>query len=151
MKKIMLSLLLLTATLFAENVYSLTLNEKTDSVYPKLMASLAKNHLMVVSEINILEKFKKAGLPAKFGKEFNTNNLTAIRAIIACNGYFGNYIANSDPKMMALCPVRLTVLENNGKTMIVFVKPTTVSADSKAANMVAKLEAKVISAIEAIK
>jgi len=151
MKKIILVLLLTLTSLMADGIYKLTLNEKSDIVYTKLMKSLDSNHLVVVSEIDILGKFKKAGLPEKFGKEFNTNNLTAIKAIIACNGYFGNYIANADINMMGLCPVRLTVVEQNGKTTILFVKPTAVSGDSKANLMIAKLEAKVISAINAVK
>ena len=151
MKKLLLTLLLMLTPLMADSVYKLTLNEKVDSVYTKLMSSLDNNHLIVVTEIDILGKFKKAGLPKKFGKEFNTNNLTAIKAIIACNGYFGNYIANADPDMMGLCPVRITLIEKDGKTTILFVKPTTVSGNSKANKMIAKLESKVISAINTVK
>ena len=151
MKKLLLTLLLMLTPLMADGVYKLTLSEKSTTVYTKLLKSLDENHLIVVSEIDILGKFKKAGLPKKFGKEFNTNNLTAIKAVIACNGYFGNYIANADANMMGLCPVRITLVEKNGKTTILFVKPTSVSGKSKANAMIAKLEAKVISAINALK
>ena len=151
MKKIALILVLMVSSLMADGVYSLTVDEKSSVVYEKLLKSLDKNHLIVVSEIDILDKFKKAGLPKKFGKEFNTNKLTAIKAVIACNGYFGNYIANADPKMMALCPVRITLIEQEGKTTVVFVKPTNVSNSSDAKAMIAKLQKKVIMAIEAVK
>ena len=151
MKKALLVLLLVSTSLFADAIYSLTLKQNSNTVYNKLMASLADNHLVVVSEIDILAKFKQAGLPAKFADEFNTNNLTAIKAIIACNGYFGNYISNEDPKMMALCPIRITLYEKAGETTIVYVKPTSVMADTKASEMIVKLEAQVIKAIEAAK
>ena len=151
MKKLLLTLLVLLTPLMADGVYKLHLNTPSNIVYTKLLKSLDKNHLIVVSEIDILAKFKKAGLPQKFKKEFNTNNLTAIKAVIACNGYFGNYIANADPEMMGLCPVRITLIEENGKTTILFVRPTAVSGNSKANKMIAKLEAKVISAINSIK
>ncbi|MFK5938632.1 MAG: DUF302 domain-containing protein [Sulfurimonas sp.] len=151
MKKLILTLLLLLSPLMADGIYKLTLNQKADVVYTKLLASLDNNHLIIVSEINILEKFKHAGLPEKFGKEFNSNNLTTIKAIIACNGFFGNYIANADPDMMGLCPIRLTIVEKNGKTTILFVKPTNVGSTSRAKGMIEKLEKKVISAIEAVK
>ena len=151
MKKLILTLLLLLSPLMADGVYKLTLNQKAEVVYNKLLTSLDENHLIVVAEINILEKFKHVGLPKKFGKEFNTNNLTTIKAIIACNGFFGNYIANADPDMMGLCPIRLTVIEKDGKTTILFVKPTNVSRASKAKVIIAKLEKKVISAIEVLK
>ena len=151
MKKLILVLLLLLSPLMADGVYKLTLNQKSDVIYPKLLASLDANYLILVSEINILEKFKHAGLPKKFGKDFNTNNLTSIKAVIACNGFFGNFISNADPSMMGLCPVRITVIEKDGKTTILFVKPTAVSGDSKANKIIEKLEAKVIFAIEALK
>ena len=151
MKKLILTLLLLLSPLMADGVYKLTLNQKADVVYAKLLTSLDKNALRVVAEIDILAKFKHAGLPEKFADEFNTNKLTTIKAIIACNGFFGNYIANADPEMMGLCPIRLTVIEKDGKTTILFVKPTNVSHDSKAKSIIALLEKKVISTIEAIK
>lgn len=151
MKKVLFTLLLLLAPLMADGVYKLHLHQKSDVVYAKLLKSLDKNHLIVISEIDILAKFKQAGLPKKFGKEFNTNELTAIKAVIACNGYFGNYIANADPEMMGLCPVRITLIEKDGKTTIMFVKPTAVSGNSKANKMIQKLEAKVIAAINTLK
>lgn len=151
MKKLILTLLLLLSPLMADGVYKLTLNQKADVVYAKLMTSLDNNYLIVISEIDILAKFKHAGLPEKFADEFNTNKLTTIKAIIACNGFFGNYISNADPDMMGLCPIRLTVIEKDGKTTILFVKPTNVSHDSKAKSVIALLEKKVISAIEAVK
>ena len=137
--------------LMADGVYKLSVNQKRDVVYKKLLQSLDENHLVVVSEINILQKFKKVGLPKMFGDEFNTNNLTAIKAIIACNGYFGNYISNADSAMLALCPIRITVIERNGKTMILYVKPTAVSGNSKANKIIQKLENKVISSINSVK
>jgi len=151
MKKIILTLLLLLSPLIADGMYKLTLNEKSAVVYPKLLASLDAHYLFVVTKIDILKKFKHAGLEKKFGKNFNTNNLTSIKAIIACNGFFGNSIANTDPSMMGLCPVRITVIEQDGKTTILFVKPSLIADDSKAHAIVKKLEAKVISSIEAIK
>ena len=151
MKKLILTLLLLLSPLMADGVYKLTLDQKADVVYKKLLTSLDDNYLIVVAEINILEKFRHAGLPEKFGDEFNTNKLTTIKAIIACNGFFGNSIANADKDMMGLCPIRLTVIEKDGKTTILFVKPTNVSRASKAKAIIAKLEKKVISAIEAVK
>jgi len=151
MKKLILTLLLLLSPLMANGMYKLTLNQKSAFVYPKLLASLDANHLVVISQIDILAKFKHAGLPKKFGKDFNTNNLTAIKAIIACNGGFGNAIANADTNMMGLCPIKLTMIEKDGKTTILFVKPSNIAQGSKAEVIAKKLEAKVISAIEALK
>jgi len=149
MKKIVL-LLALSLSLWANSVYVKTFDAPMKEVYTKLLASFDASKLIVVSEINILDKFHHAGLPEKFGKNFNTNNLTGIKAIIACNGWFGNEVANSDPLMMGFCPIRVTVIEKEGKTSILFVKSTIAPKDSKAYPTLEKLSAKVIKAIETI-
>ena len=151
MKKIVLLLLALSFSLWADAVYSKTYNTPMSELYPKVLSSFDNAHLIVVSEIDILAKFKAAGLPEKFGKEFNTNNLTGIKAIIACNGWYGNAVANSDPEMMAFCPVRVTLIEKDGKTTVTYVRATVASKESKAYAILEKLEAKVIKAIEAVK
>jgi len=140
----------LSFSLWANSVHIKTLNAPINEVYAKVLASFEHSHLMVVSEINILEKFKEAGLPKKFGKNFNTNELTGIKAIIACNGWFGNEVANADPHMMGFCPIRVTIIEKDSKTSILFVKPTVAPQNSKAYAILEKLEAKVISAIDAV-
>jgi len=150
MKKIIL-LLTLSLSLWAESVYVKTIDAPMTTVYEKVLSTLGHADLIVVSEINILEKFKKAGLPEKFAKNFNTNELTGIKAIIACNGWFGNEIANADPLMMGFCPIRLTVIEKDGKTSILFVRPSVAPKDSTAYAILKKLETKVITAIEAVK
>ena len=149
MKKLLL-ILSLSLSLYANSVYVKTLDAPINEVYTKLLASFDNNHLIVVSEINILEKFKGAGLPEKFGKNFNTNKLTGIKAIIACNGWFGNEIANADPLMMGFCPIRVTLIEEDGKTSVLFVRSSVAPKDSKAYAILEKLEAKVIGAIEKV-
>jgi hypothetical protein len=148
MKKIFLTILLLSLSLWADAVYTKTYDEPMSKIYPKLLASFDNASLIVISEIDILAKFKAAGLPEAFGKEFNTNNLTGIKTVIVCNGWFGNEIANSDPLMMAFCPVRVTLIEQDGKTSIMYVRPSVAPKDSKAYLLLKKLEDKVISAVE---
>lgn len=152
MKKLLVLLFTLSITLLADSsVFTKTFDAPMAKVYPKIMNSFDNAHLIVVSEIDILAKFKAAGLPEKFGKKFNTNNLTGIKAIIACNGWFGNAVANTDPEMMAFCPVRVTLVEKDGKTSVMYVRATVASKESKAYPVLEKLEAKVIQAIEAAK
>ena len=150
MKKLLL-ILSFSLSLWANGVYVKTVDAPLNEVYTKLLSSFDKANLVVVSEINILEKFKHAGLPEKFGKNFNTNNLTGIKAIIACNGWFGNEVANADPLMMGFCPIRVTLIEKDGKTSILFVKPTLAPKSSSAYAILKKLDTKVISAINAVK
>ena len=151
MKKTIFLLLTLSLTLFADAVYTKTYDAPMEKVYTKVLTAFDNAHLIVVSEIDILAKFKAAGLPKKFGKNFNTNKLTGIKAIIACNGWFGNEVANADPKMMAFCPVRVTLIEQDGKTTVTYVRASVASKESKAYPTLVKLEAKVIKAIESVK
>jgi len=150
--KIILSLIFLFAiNLFAENnVYTRTYNTPFKTVYPKLLQAMNSANLIVVSEINILEKFKAAGLPKAFGSNFNTNNLTEIKAVIVCNGWFGNEVANRDPQMMAFCPIRITVIEKNHQTTVTYVKATSAPKNSKAYSTLEKLTKKVIYVIDSL-
>lgn len=150
MKKILI-IMSLSLGLWANSVYVKTYDKPMTEVYTKLLSSFDSAHLVVVTEINILEKFKGAGLPEKFGKNFNTNNLTGIKAIIACNGWFGNEVANTDPKMMGFCPIRVTVVEQEGKTSVLFVRSSVAPKESPAYAILEKLESKVIAAIDAVK
>ena len=149
MKKILL-VCLLAISLWASksNVYSVTYNSSIDTVEKNLLTHFKSVKLVVPWKLDILEEFKKKGLDKKFGDKFNTAKLSSVRTIIACNGKFGNMIINADAKMMAYCPVRITLTEKDGKTTILFVRPSSAPRDSKAYKLLVKLEKKVIKAIE---
>ncbi len=146
-----LIILSLSMSLWANSVYVKTFDKPMDEVYGKLLNVFEESYLIVVSEINILEMFKDAGLPETFGKNFNRNNLTGIKAIIVCNGWFGNEISNADPEMMGFCPIRLTVIEKEGKTSILFVRSSVAPKDSPAYGILEKLDSKVVGAIDSVK
>ena len=150
MKKILI-IMSLSLSLWANSVYVKTFDASMAEIYTKLLGTFDAAHLIVVTEINILEKFKDAGLPQKFGKNFNTNNLTGIKAIIACNGWFGNEVANADPLMMGFCPIRVTVIEQEGKTSVLYVRASVAPKESSAYGILEQLESKVITAIDAVK
>jgi len=150
MKKILI-IMSLSLSLWANSVYVKTFDAPMAEIYTKLLGTFDAAHLIVVTEINILEKFKDAGLPQKFGKNFNTNNLRGIKAIIACNGWFGNEVANADPLMMGFCPIRVTVIEQDGKTSVLYVRASVAPKESSAYGILEQLESKVITAIDAVK
>jgi uncharacterized protein (DUF302 family) len=146
MKKLLL-LLALSATLFAQNVYVKKFDVPMGVVEKNLEKAFSSNNLIVISQIDILEKFKAAGLEKTFGKDFNTNQLTGIKAMIICNGGFGNAVANADPEMMGFCPVRITITEKDGKTSVTYVK-SSAPESSKAYEILQKLDEAVIASIE---
>lgn len=148
--KIVLLACMLSLSLWAtqSNVYVKTFNNPINEVEENLLIQFEVDKLVVVWKLDILEEFKKKGLDKKFGKNFNTAGLTGVRTLVACNGKFGNGIINADSNMMAYCPVRITLTEKDGKTSVLFVRPSSAPKDSKAYNTLVKLEQKVIAAIE---
>jgi uncharacterized protein (DUF302 family) len=150
MKKILIMCLLSLSLWAAEtNVYKVVYNSPVDKVLANILAKFATEQLVVVWQLDILEEFKAKGLDKKFGADFNTAGLTAVKTLVACNGMLGNGIINSDSDMMAFCPIRITLTEKDGKTSVLYARPTSAPKDSKAYPMLVKLEKKVISAIEA--
>ena len=147
MKKILL-MCVLSLSLWANSVYTVTYDKGISEVETAILANFKKSKLVVVWKLDILAEFKKKGLDKKFGENFNTAGLTGVRTIVACNGKFGNTIINADSTMMAYCPVRITMTEKDGKTTVLFVRPSAAPQDSKAYPLLVKLEKKVIGAIE---
>jgi uncharacterized protein (DUF302 family) len=149
MKKIILVCLMALSLWGAKsNVYTVTYNSSIDTVEKNMLDTFKAKKLVVVWQLDILEEFKKKGLDKKFGAKFNTAGLTSVRTLVACNGKFGNNIINADSRMMAYCPVRITLTEKDGKTTVLFVRPSSAPRDSKAYKLLVKLEKKVINAIE---
>jgi len=75
-----------------------------------------------IYELDLIERFKKAGYAKKLGKEFNKNNVKSVKTLLLCNGYVGNKVSNIYPTMMGVCPIRVTLISNGNRTKVVFVK-----------------------------
>ncbi|MCK9455128.1 MAG: DUF302 domain-containing protein [Sulfurimonas sp.] len=149
MKKILLVCLLSLAVWASEsNVYKVSYNSSVDKVLENMLAKFKEEKLVVVWQLDILEEFKTKGLDKKFGKNFNTAGLSAVRTLVACNGKFGNDIINADADMMAYCPIRITLTEKDGVTTVLYVRPSSAPRDSKAYQALVQLEKKVTKAIE---
>ncbi|ORU90082.1 MAG: hypothetical protein A6F71_03740 [Cycloclasticus sp. symbiont of Poecilosclerida sp. M] len=69
--------------------------------------------------------------------------------MVFCNGWYANKVSNADPKMLALCPIRLTVIEKDGTSSVLFVKPTAVGQGSEALPVLQEIEDTIIKAIDA--
>jgi len=68
--------------------------------------------------------------------------------MVFCNGGYANAVSNADPSMLALCPLRLTLIERNGSTTALFARPTVIAADSPARKVLEKVEKDVITVIK---
>jgi hypothetical protein len=146
-RMIALSLLLLGACVVhaADNVFVLRVDKPVDAIYDTLYKSLEDAHFFVVLEPNIGKNISR--FSERWGENYNRNELSAIRSMVFCNGWYANEVSNRDPEMLALCPLHLTLVEKDGSTRALFARPTVVGAGSPALEVLQELEADVIRAI----
>jgi uncharacterized protein (DUF302 family) len=117
-----------------------------DTAYPVIYQALEDNRFYVVFEPDIQKNL--AGFAERWGEDYNRNALEGIRAMVFCNGWYANQVSNADPGMMALCPLHITLIQQAGKTRVLFVRPTHVAAGSDAEAIAGELEQAVADAIE---
>jgi uncharacterized protein (DUF302 family) len=124
-----------------------TLELDLESAYKNIYNSLEENNLFVVFEPDIGKNL--AGFSARWGADYNRNQLQGIRAMVFCNGWYANQVSNLDPELLALCPLHITLYRQDDITHVVFVRPTHVGMGSVATKLMEELEAKVKTAVEA--
>ena len=135
-----------TANTPEPRVYKKTVKGEFTETYKKVFTALENNGYFVVFEPNIgknLSHFEQ-----RWGKDYNKNQLEAIRSMVFCNAWYANEVSNLDPDMMALCPLHITLTHKNGVTAILFVRPSQVAIASPAKAIAEEMEQDVIRAIE---
>ena len=138
-------ILLSNAAFAAPEIYKVTTDKSVSDIYSGLKDALEEERLFVVFEANIGRSI--SGFKEKWGENYNRNKLSEIRSLVFCNGWFANEVSNKDPDMLALCPLKITLIEKSGKTSALFVLPTSVAGDSPAAETLSEVENKVKSAL----
>lgn len=147
-------LMLLVTTLFCAGqaladstmIYEKDVKGDMETTYKQVFTSLENNGYYVLFEPNIgrnLANFKQ-----RWGKEYNTNKLEAIRSMIFCNAWYANRIGNADPQMLALCPLHISLVYKDGVTRIMFIRPSLVATGSPAEKIALEMEQDVIRTIE---
>lgn len=135
-----------TATDVPQGVYRQQVNKPLADVYDNVYKSLEEARFFVVFEPNIganLARFSK-----KWGDDYNRNNLTAIRSMVFCNGWYANKVSNLDPDMLGFCPLHLSLIERDGKTVVLFNRPSAIAKNSPAAVLLMTIETEVIEAVQ---
>ena len=89
-----------------------------------------------------------ASYKERWGKDYNKNQLEAIRSMVFCNAWYANQMSNADPQMLALCPLHISLVYKEGITRILFVRPSLVATGSPAEKIALELEQDVIRTIE---
>ena len=127
-------------------VFEHTVDKPMSKVYPAMQASFEDSRFFVVDELNIGKNL--SNFSEKWGDDYNRNKLTGFRSIVFCNGWYANEVSNADPTMLALCPLRMTLIEKQGSTRILFARPTVIAGDSPARKILSRVEADVIAVIK---
>lgn len=145
---VFLCVFLFNTAVCADNtaVYRQQVDKPVDEVYGSVYKSLEEARFYVVFEPDIgdnLSRFSK-----KWGDKYNQNNLTAIRSMVFCNGWYANKVSNVDPDMLGFCPLHLSLIERDGKTTVLFNRPSIMAKDSPARNIFKTIESEVIAAIK---
>jgi len=129
------------------NVRVWEIDRDLETAYPVIYQTLEEHRFFVVFEPNIQKNL--SGFAERWGENYNRNQLQGIRAMVFCNGWYANEVSNADPDMMALCPLHITLVQQAGKTRVLFVRPTVVAKGSKAEPVASELEQGVVKALDA--
>jgi len=128
------------------NIYKQTAGAPMDKVYPAVYASLEKARFFVVFEPQISKNLQH--FAEKWGDNHNRNKLDSIRSMVFCHAWYANEVSNKDPDMLALCPLRIGLYEKQGRTTVVFSRPSVIAANSPALGVLQEVEADIIAAIK---
>ncbi|MGB5405225.1 MAG: DUF302 domain-containing protein [Thiogranum sp.] len=120
------------------NVLVWNIDKDLEASYTSVYKALEKNRFFVVFEPNIQRNL--SGFAERWGDNYNRNKLEGIRAMVFCNVWYTNEISNADPDMLAMCPLHLTLIQQQGSTRVLFVRPSVVAADSEALAIAKELE-----------
>lgn len=127
-------------------VYIQQVEKPVSAVYDKLYKSLEDARFYVVFEPNIGKNL--AHFAEKWGNDYNQNKLSVIRSMVFCNGWYANKVSNLDPNMLGFCPLHLTLVERDGKTTVLFNRPSVIAKNSPAKELFEQIEDEVIAAIQ---
>lgn len=130
------------------SVFERRIRRDAAKVYKQLFTALENNGYFVVFETNIGKNLSR--FAQRWGDDYNKNNLDSIRSMIFCNGWYANKVSNADPKMLALCPMHVTVTHKDGITSILYVRPGQVANNSPAKKVAEEIEQDVVRIINSI-
>ncbi|MDH5736409.1 MAG: DUF302 domain-containing protein, partial [Gammaproteobacteria bacterium] len=143
-----LLLLLLNSSVFAQSasIFQHQVSRPMDQVYGALYKALEDEGFYVVFEADIGKNLSR--FAEKWGENYNRNQLDGIRSLVFCNGWYANAVSNADPAMLALCPLRLSLIEKKGMTTVLFARPTVIAAESPARQVLMRVENEVIDIVK---
>jgi|GEM_PF-1327314 len=136
----------LKARSFVSPVYEKTIKGDFNKIYQQVFTALENNSYFIVFEPNIgkqLRRFKQ-----RWGDNYNKNNIENIRSMVFCNNWYTNEISNQAPRLLALCPMHITMTGRQGMVSILFIRPSQVARGSPAEKVAMEIEQDVVRSIE---
>jgi hypothetical protein len=115
--------------------------------YKAVSAALEDARFWVVFEADLGASM--AGFADRWGDDLNRNALDGIRSIVVCNAWYANQVSNADPDLLALCPLRVNLVEKDGVTRILFARPSVIAAGSPGIAIVREIEQTISAALRA--
>lgn len=131
---------------FVSPVYEKTIKGDFNKIYQKVFTALENNGYFVVFEPNIgkqLERFKQ-----RWGNKYNKNQIENIKSMVFCNAWYANEVSNTDPKLLAMCPMHMTLTEKKGMVSLLFIRPSVIAKGSGAERVAIEIEQDVLRSIE---
>lgn len=115
--------------------------------YKAVSAALEEARFWVVFEADLGASM--AGFAERWGEDLNRKTLDGIRSIVVCNAWYANQVSNADPDLLALCPLRVNLVEKDGVTRVLFARPTVIAAGSPGIAVVQEIEDTISAALRA--
>lgn len=128
-------------------VYSRSTSLPLDQAYTRVYEALEAERFWVVFEANMGSRMAK--MRERWGDDYNRNGLAGVRSMVFCNIDWTHRIANADPKLLALCPLHLSVYEQNGHSFVVMPRPSAIAVGSPGAATAEELESQLTGIINA--
>jgi uncharacterized protein (DUF302 family) len=127
-------------------VYIKTVEMDLDSAYREVYQALEEERFWVVLEADMGARM--ARMAKRWGNDYNRNGLDGMKSMVFCNIDWTHRIANADPRMLALCPLHLSIYARDGKASVVLPRPTALAGGSEAEAEAAELERTLIRIVE---
>jgi uncharacterized protein (DUF302 family) len=145
---ITLAVILLSASIAqaTDPVFRISREAPLQETYDKVYRELETNRFFVVFEADIGRNISR--FAEKWGEDYNRSGLEGIRAMVVCNAWYTNQVANRDPDMLALCPLSVTLIHKNGVTTALFARPTITAAGSEAEPVLREVETEIVRTLE---
>lgn len=132
----------------AQRIYERRFKQEIEKVYKRIFTSLENNGYFVLFEPNLGRNL--AHFEQRWGSDYNKNKFEEIRSMVICNAWYANKFSNLDPRLLALCPLRITLTYKEGETTVLFVRPGSVALGSPAEGVATELEQDLIRIIEGV-